>query len=92
MFLWCIENKDGVFLPNIFESYFVFQGSLTLPFPAPCLSLFLHPQGFHPQQTPAWPWQTLSGNSQHTLLVQTQAAARGGRQGLGQGMGQSNSQ
>lgn len=55
---------------------------LTLPFPAPCLSLFLHPGDFHLQQTPAWPWQTWSGSSPHTLLVQTQAAAKGATSGL----------
>lgn len=64
---------------------FVLWGFLTLPFPAPCLSLFLRPGDFHPQRTLAWPWRTWSGNSQHTLLVQTQAAATGGRQGLGPG-------
>lgn len=52
---------------------------LTLPFPAPCLSQFLHPGGSHLQQTLAWPWQTLSGSSRHTLPVQTEAAAARGK-------------
>lgn len=55
----------------------VFEGSDTLPFPAPCLGLFLHLPGFRPQQTLAWPWQTWSGSSPHTLQRQTKAAAAG---------------
>lgn len=57
----------------------MFAGSHTLPFPAPCLGLFLHLPGFHPQQTLVWPWQTWSGSSQHKLRGQTKAAAAGGK-------------
>lgn len=56
--------------------------SLTLPFPAPCLGQYLHPGGFHPQQMLAWPWRTLSGNSQDTLLVQMQVATTGRKTGV----------
>lgn len=54
------------------------EGRRTLPSPAPCLGLFLHLRGFHPQQTLAWPWPPWSGSSQHKLQGKKKAAAAGG--------------